>query len=405
MSAFAYKASTSSGKVVTGIIDAADPSAVRAKLEEMSYLPIEISSAKGKKPSLDLEIRNPFRRVSRQERLALTQQLASLVGAGIPLDRSVAILAELSENPVETEMLQDIHRSITGGSSMAEALEAHPRVFAPMYVNMVRVGETGGVLDLILKRLAEFMEQMEDLRSYVISSLMYPMVLVVVGGGSVAFLLTSVLPNFIDILEGEDATIPLTTQVLLQISELFRNYWWAGILAALVVTFALRSWRQTEQGRYGWDRFRMNVPGLGGVTRKLALARFARTLGTLTGSGVPILNALFIVKDVVGNEVISRAILRLHGGVREGEGIAQPLAETGVFPNMAIHMISVGEETGRLDKMLHQIADIYEADVRTTIKRLTALMEPLLLLVMAVVVGFIVLSIVTAMMSVTTSAG
>ncbi len=406
MTSFAYKAATAGGKTVAGVIDAANALEVRAKLDEMAYLPIEIKAEdEGGGVSLQMELRNPFQRVRRRDLLTFTQQLASLVGAGVPLARSLEILVELCGSPKLKEVLEEIHTDVTGGASLAEAFERHPKVFPPIYVNMVGVGETGGVLDTILARLAEFQAQMEDLRGYVVTSMMYPAVLAFVGGAAVTFLMTAVIPRFVGILEGMGQAIPLPTLILIRTSEAIRTYWWMAAALIAVIVLAVRYWRQTEAGKIGWDRFRMRIPGIGAVTRKLALARFARTLGTLSASGVPILNALFIVKDVVGNEVISQAILRLHGGVREGEGIAGPLAGTGVFPQMAIHMITVGEETGRLDAMLHQIADIYEADVRTSIQRLTALLEPIMILLMAVVVGFIVLSLVSAIMSVTTAAG
>jgi len=405
VSSFAYTAATAKGKTVTGVMDGTNVAEVRAKLEEMAYLPIEIKAEDGDGFSLQMELRNPFQRVRRRDLLGFTQQLAALVGAGVPLARSLEILVELCSAPKLREVLETVHRDVTGGASLAEAFEHHPRLFPPLYVNMVSVGEASGVLDTILERLAEFQEQMEDLRSYVVTSMMYPAVLALVGGGAVTFLMTAVIPRFVGILEGMGQAVPLPTLILIRSSDAIRSHWWVAALALAVLLLALRYWRQTEAGRIGWDRFQMRIPGLGGVTRKLALARFARTLGTLSASGVPILSALFIVKDVVGNEVISQAILRLHGAVREGEGIAGPLAGTGVFPRMALHMITVGEETGRLDIMLHQIADIYEADVRTSIRRLTALLEPIMILLMAVVVGFIVLSLVSAIMSVTTAAG
>jgi general secretion pathway protein F len=404
---FSYKAATASGKTVSGVIDAADISGVRAKLEEMACLPIEIKQGKGDGPSfsLDMEIRNPFQRVRRRDLLDATQHLSSLVGAGIPVDRSLEILANLSTNPKLQEVLSTIHSDVTGGASLAEAFGNHPRIFPPLYVNMVRVGETGGVLDIILKRLAEFMAQMEELRSYVVTSMIYPAVLALVGGSAVVFLMTTVIPRFVGILEGMGQAIPLPTLILIRTSDLIRGYWWVALLLTIAAWIALHYWKRSVSGALTWDRMRMATPGLGGVVQKLALARFSRTLGTLNGSGVPILDALFIVKDVVDNHVISQAIVQLHGRVREGEGIAGPLAETRVFPSMAIHMITVGEETGRLDTMLHQVADIYEADVRTSIQRLTALLEPMMIVIMAIIVGFIVLSLVSAIMSVTTAAG
>lgn len=405
MSRFTYKAANANGKMINGVLEAADAVAVRTKLEEMTCLPIEIKPEGGASFSFDMELRNPFQRVGRKDLLGVTQQLASLVGAGIPLDRSLGILEELNSNAKLREVLGNVHRDVTGGASLAEAFGNHPRVFPPIYINMVQVGETGGVLHTILVRLAEFMAQMEELRSFVVTSMMYPLVLLLVGGSSVTFLMTAVIPRFVGILEGMGEAVPLPTLILIRTSDAIRDYWWVAGLVLVVVVLATRYWRQTESGRLGWDRIRMATPGVGTVVRKLAVARFARTLGTLSSSGVPILEALFIVKDVVDNEVISRAILRLHGRVREGEGIAGPLADTGVFPSMAIHMITVGEETGRLDSMLHQVADIYETDVRTSIQRLTALLEPIMILFMAVLVGFIVLSLVSAIMSVTTAAG
>jgi general secretion pathway protein F len=297
-------------------------------------------------------------------------------------------------------VILDVLKQIKGGKSLAEALAAHPRQFSRLYVNMIRAGEAGGVLDVILQRLVEFERAADEMRSYLVAALIYPCLLTAVGLGSVGILFYFVIPQFGSIFEDVGAAIPPATQALLTVSRLSTSYWWVGVLGLLGAVFGLRWWVNTPKGSRAWDAIKLRIPLLGPTVLKMEIARFARTLGTLTASAVPLIAGVRIVQEVVRNQLIAEGISRIAAGAKRGEGVAKPMRDAGVFPPLAIHLVEVGEETGRLDKMLLQIADVYEKDVRTAVKGMTAVFEPAIILVMGVVVGAVVLSILMAIFSI-----
>jgi len=404
MAQFQYRAADGDGKVVEGTIDAQDVSAAAARLQERGLIPLKVGEAAAKRtglasislPNLSWKKRGPKSR----DLLVFTHEMSTLLAAGLPLDRSLSILADLSENPEMKRVVSEILQSVQRGKSLAESLGEHPKVFASLYVNMVRAGEIGGVLDQVLARLREYLESADELRGEVRSALVYPVILTIVALGSVTILLTYVLPKFATIFAQAGQALPLSTRFLLGLSDAMRSYWWAMLIAVGLLAAAFTHWTRTPAGRLRWDGLKLRMLLLGDLIRKLSVARFARTLGTLLRSGVPMLQALDIVRDVSGNVVLSKAIDQVKIGVRGGSGVSGPLGQTGVFPPLALQMISVGEETGRLDEMLVQVADYFDKEVRAQVKRLTSLLEPVLLLVGGVVVAFVVLSMFSAIFSI-----
>ncbi|MGH7402087.1 MAG: type II secretion system F family protein, partial [Candidatus Rokuibacteriota bacterium] len=334
--------------------------------------------------------------------VAFTQQLATLIEAGLPLDRALAIQAELAPTPRLRAITGDVLRGVQGGSSLADALgKHHPRPFSRLYINMVRAGEKGGVLETTLRRLAGFLEESQEFRDALVSALIYPVLLTGVGAAAVVFLMAFVIPRFARIFEDLGATIPLPTLILLEASGLIRRYWWLLALLAVGGVLASRMVLATARGRLGADRLLLRLPVAGEVIVKTEVARFTRILGTLLRSGVAMIPALAVVKDMLDNQVLARAVESLGDGARRGAGLAQPMAEAGAFPPLAVHMVRVGEETGRLEETLLQVAASLEADTRKLVKRLIALAEPCIILVMGLVVGFIVVAMLLAILSVT----
>jgi type II secretion system protein F len=403
MAQFQYRAADSDGKILEGTLEALEVGIAVARLQDRGLIPLRVAEAGPERTglaSISLPNFNWKRGVRAHDLLIFTHEMSTLLAAGLPLDRSLSILCELSERPEMKRVVGDVLQSVQRGKSLAEALAAHPRVFAPLYVNMVKAGEIGGVLDHVLQRLTDYLERADELRSEVRSALIYPVILSIVALGSVTILLTYVLPKFATIFAQAGQALPLSTRILLGLSDAMRSYWWAGILAGVLLGFGFAHYARTPAGRLQIDGIKLRVILLGDLFRKLAVARFARTLGTLLRSGVPMLQALDIVRDVTGNVVLAGAIDEVKVGVRGGSGVAAPLGRTAVFPPLALQMISVGEETGKLDEMLVQVAEYFDKEVRAQVKRLTSLLEPALLLVGGLVVGFVVLSMFSAIFSI-----
>ncbi|MBI2461974.1 MAG: type II secretion system F family protein [Candidatus Rokubacteria bacterium] len=397
MPVFTYRATDRVGRMIDGTMEAASRRAVVERLHREEYYPVAVESAEIRAGWRQLVPELPFQRVTSKDLLALTRELATLVDAGLPLDRALQILGELTGHPRLQRIVQDLTRSVRGGNSLAEALARHhPRPFSRLYINMVRAGEKGGVLEIALKRLTGFLEAAQELREAIVSALIYPTLLAVVGSGAVVFLLTFVLPRFAVIFADLGQALPLPTRILLAVSEGIQTYWWGLLLLGLLTLLGWRAATGTEAGRLAWDRWLLGTPLLGGLLLRLEVARFARTLGTLLQAGVPVLQALAVVKEVAVNRVVVEALERLHEGIKRGGGIASPLAASRVFPSLAVHMVRVGEETGRLEEMLSKVADVYEGEVRTAVKRLIAVLEPAIILTLGVVVLLIVVAILLA---------
>jgi general secretion pathway protein F len=399
MPEFLYKATTLGGETVEGLMDGKDEESIIQGLHRLGYIPIRITSTQERKPSLRLSSFLP-QRVGVKNLLIFTQELSTLISAGLPLDRSLGILGTLTENERLSEAVKDVLKRIEGGNSLAEALGNHPRIFPKLYVNMVKAGESGGFLEVILSRLAQYLQSTKEIRDYLISVMIYPLILMVVSGVSIVILMTFVIPRFARIFSDMGQAIPLSTQIMLSISYSIKSYWWIGLGIILMIYLGLRIYNQDEERRLRWDKFKLRWVAIGDLIKKVEVARFSRTLGTLIQSGVSILPALNLVKEISQNRVISRSIAYVHDRLREGKAISKSLEEAGVFPPLAVHLISVGEETGKLDAMLIKVAESYEENVRNTIKRFVSLLEPLIILVMGAVVGFIVISMLLAIFSI-----
>ncbi len=399
MAQYLYKAATLDGQTVEGFMDGRDEENIVQNLHQLGYIPIRIISTQEKRPSLRLSSFLP-QRVGLKSLLTFTQELSTLISAGLPLDRSLSILGSLTENERLRETVKDVLKRIEGGNSLAEALGNHPRIFSKLYVNMVKAGESGGFLEVILSRLALYLQNTKEIKDYLISVMIYPLILTMVSGVSIAILATFVIPRFARIFSDMGQAIPLPTQMVLSLSHYIRNYWWVGLGILVAIYLGLRAYNQNEERRLRWDRFKLKWIAVGELIKKIEVARFSRTLGTLLQSGVSILPALNLVKEISQNRVISRSITHVHDRLREGKAISKSLEEAEVFPPLAVHMIGVGEETGRLDEMLIKIAETYEENVRNTVKRFVSLLEPLIIVVMGAVVGFIVISMLLAIFSI-----
>jgi general secretion pathway protein F len=400
---FAYRAADQRGQTIDGVMDAPDARSVVERLQRDAYFPIKIAPQESPRRLLGLAWpERGRRRIPGRDLVSLTQQLATLLEAGLPLDRVLAIQAELAPSARLRAILGDVLRSVQGGSSLADALgKHHPRPFSRLYINMVRAGEKGGVLETTLRRLAGFLEESQEFRDALVSALIYPALLTGVGAAAVVFLMAFVIPRFATIFKDLGATIPLPTLILLELSGLVQHYWWLLALVTVGGVLASRMVLATPRGRLAADRLLLAVPVVGEVIVKTEVARFTRILGTLLKSGVGMIPALAVVQAMLANRVLAGAAEGLGDGARRGAGLAQPMAAAKVFPPLTVHMVRVGEETGRLEEMLLQVAATFEADTRKLVKRLVALAEPCIILVMGLVVGFIVVAMLMAILSVT----
>ena len=336
----------------------------------------------------------------RRDILFFTQEISTLLNAGIPLDRALSISTELTERHQFRAVVADVLRLIKGGKSFADALSAYPDHFSELYINMVRAGEASGSLGIIFMRLAEFERTRDDLRGYIVSSLIYPALLAAVGLGSIAVLLNFVVPRFASVFEETRMKMPLPTKVLLETSRYVQTYGWMVLLGLTVAGVALYTYIRTPGGRLWWDTLRLKIPLLGDALRKAETARFARAMGTLVANSVPLVQSLGIAGATLNNRKIAGSLDAVAQGVKRGEGIATPLKRTAVFPALAGHLLTVGEETGKLDEMFNRMADIYENDTRVAIRRFTSLFEPLVILVMGLIVGVMILSMLLAITSI-----
>ncbi|MDA8083401.1 MAG: type II secretion system F family protein [Nitrospiraceae bacterium] len=393
MAVYSYKATTPDGTLVEGVIEAADEQVAVERLRNSGVIPLKVSAPR------DGTRTGFFSRSAKGDILTFTSELSSLLGAGLPLDRSLNILADISESPEMKGIIKEILKSIREGSAFSDALQKHPRTFPKLYVNMIRAGESGGVLDVVLDKLNEFLESSKELKDHIFSALIYPVILLSVGGMSIIVLLVYVLPKFSVIFAEMGTTMPLSTRMIIGASDAVKYYWWMLLAGGAGLWFVFRNWVRTEEGRLRWDAFKLKL--LGDLIRKIETARFTRTLGTLLQSGVPLLQALNNSKDIINNRVIAESINEVARGAKEGKGIADPLTKADVLPALALSMIKVGEETGQLDVMLLKVASTYERSLRVAIKRFISFLEPALILGMGLVIGFIVMSMLMAIFSIT----
>ena len=416
MARFKFTALDSKGKEVHGEIEADSQSVAMARIKEKQYFPTKIeelaagaaapaqrkAAAKG---GMNMEIKLPkFMRggVKTKQLTTFTRQLSTLVNAGLPLMRAMRVLQRQEKNVALREAVAQMAESIESGSTFAEALAAHPKIFDRLFVNMVKAGEVGGVLDVVLARLAEFQEKAEKIKGKVKSAMTYPVVVLVMALSILTFLMMFIVPKFADIfadLMGGKG-MPVLTQFVMNASDTMVHRFPVVIAVIVALVVIIKLLAKTNKGRIMLDQFKLHAPVFGTLISKNSISRFTRTLGTLMAAGVPVLQALNIVKETVGNEVISKAVATIHDAVKEGENMAPPIASSKVFPPMVVSMVEVGEETGALPDMLMKIADSYDDDVDNAVAAMTSIIEPLLIIFLAVVVGTIVIALFMPLVSI-----
>jgi general secretion pathway protein F len=400
MPVYEYTALNKKGKNVSGVIDAEGASAARQKIRADGNFPVSIDEIKGATGRKTIKIHAPrslartFSRIRPAEVTIMTRQLATLVGAGFPLVSAIDTLIPQTKSPTFTKVLTQIKDAVVEGSSFASALSQYPSAFSQLYVNMVRAGESSGTLEIVLERLADFNEKQQALKSKLQASLAYPILMACIGVLVLILLMTFVIPNITSIFEDMHQTLPTPTIILIGISELFKSFWWILLILLAGGIFAFKSVAKTEKGRRGIDRTKLRLPIFGVLTKKLAAARFARTLGSLLDNGVSMMPALEIVKNIAGNVIIAETVEAAAISVEKGRGLGDSLADASVIPNLAIQMIQVGEQSGELEQMLIKVADVFEREVESSVVSMTSLLEPLMIVLMAMVVAFIVMSII-----------
>lgn len=405
MAVFEYKGFDAGGKSVQGIVDADSPKAARAKLRKQNTFATEVweqkagAATRGSGLKIEVDFSRFFQRVSTQDIATMTSQLATLVGSGIPMVEALSALVDQVENPLLKRVLVEIRQDVNEGDQLARAMRKHPKVFSSLYINMVGAGEQSGALDIVLRRLTDYTESQVKLQGKVTSAMMYPLLMGGVSALIVIGLFVGVIPRIRRIFDSFNAGLPLITRVMLGISDFLASYWWlVGLLIGGMVYGAWR-WVRTPQGRKKWHRWKLTMPIFGKVNRLVAVSRFCRTLSTLLDSGVPILTAVGIVKNVVENDILAEAIENAGKNIREGQSIAGPLKESGEFPPLVTHMIAIGEKTGELEPMLGKVSDSYDQQVENMLGAMTSLLEPILILTMGGVVAIVALSILLPMLN------
>lgn len=399
---FTYKATDSAGKIFKGVLEAADDKSALDELDGLGYIPIAIKPATGGKSGgasgIFVSLPALFSRARSRDVASFTQDLATLLKAGLPIDAALQILIDTDTTPFGDTVREVLH-TVQKGHYLSDALARHPELFNQFYVNMVKAGETGGVLDDVLGRLGEFLESSQELRDYVKSAMLYPVFLLGVGTLSIIVLLTFVIPRFSVIFQDMGTAIPASARLLLAVSGFLQSWWWLLLGGVVVLAAAFRFHTTSGPGRTQLDRLKLRLPLLGDLIKKQEIARFSRTLGTLLHSNVPILQALELVREIISNQIIAESLETVHRRVKEGGKLARSMTEIGFFPPMAIQMITVGEETGKLDQMLLRVADSYEKIVRSMVKKYVGLLEPVMILGMGVMIGGIVITMLMGIFS------
>jgi len=399
MPLFEYKAVAPSGETVQGTMEAASVDLVVLKLQEAGNIPLQARESGAGGLSL-FNLRLGRRGMNTREVGQFTQQLSTLLGAGLPLDRSLQVLIDLSENERIRRTVMEIRDRVREGGSLSDALEEQHGTFNRLFVNMVRAGEIGGTLDTTLARLTDYLERSRDLKDSVVSALIYPILLLVLAAGSLILLLVYVIPQFTPIFEELGGDLPLITKIVLGVGSVLQNFWWAMALIVFAAVYWFRKMLADPERRLAWDQRVLATRWVGDLVAKMETARLTRTLGTLLTNGVPLLSALSIARNVITNTVLQQDVNNAAREVKTGGGLARNLAKAERFPRLALQMISVGEETGQLDAMLLKVSDTYDIEVRNTIDRLLSVFTPVVTLFLAVLIGTIVMSVLVAILSI-----
>lgn len=408
MPVFEYKALSAAGKAVQGLKEAESPKALRTALKRDGVFLTEVLGEQQQQAQARRDVnvkRWVVGRVSAEDLAVMTRQMAVLIHAGIPLVEALSALVEQVEHERLKRVVSDVKQRVNEGASLADAMAGHPRVFNGLFVNMIRAGESSGALDVVLVRLSDFTESQARLRSKIVATMIYPVAMLVIGTLVLGALFTVVIPKITKIFEDTKAVLPWTTKALIGFSTFMASYWWAVLALVILGIWGFLRWKASVPGRARWDRFKLTVPVFGRLIRTIAIGRFSRTLATLLKSGVPLLSAMDIVKNVVGNVRLAEVIEQARVSIQEGESIAAPLKRSGEFPPLVHHMVAVGERSGSLEEMLGNVADAYEDQVETTVAALTSLLEPFMIVGMGVVVAFIVFSILMPILQINSLAG
>jgi general secretion pathway protein F len=409
MPVFAYKGYNAQGRSVAGTRDAENDRTIKQLLRRDGVFVTELreTGATSKKDTATkkLEIKFFAERVSAQELAIATRQLATLIGAGIPLVDSLGALVEQVEHEHFRSVWSDVRQRVNEGAGFGDSLATYPKIFSGLFVNMVRAGETSGALDVVLTRLADFTESQAELRSKIFATMFYPIIMLVMAVVVVGILFTFVIPKITKIFEAQKgAALPLPTQVLILMSSLTKDYWFIGLPVIILSVIGFQRFINSKRGRPWWDEIVLKVPVFGPLVRMLAVTRFSRTLATLLGAGVPVLTAFDIVKNVVQNTVLAKVIDTARDCVKEGETIAAPFKRSGQFPPIVVHMIAVGEKSGQLEEMLNNVARAYEVQADARLRALTSVLEPVMIIVLGIIVAFIVFSVILPMLQISSFA-
>ncbi len=391
MTVYSYKAKNQQGELVSGTLDMEDEGSVAANLDKLGYSVLEIGSANTASSVGDWLDR--FRGLKKQEVILFTRQLATLIRSGMPLLPSLSTICEQTTNKKFKVILEDVRQSVQNGESLSDAMAKYPAVFSELFVSMIKVGEAGGIMDQVLDRLATLSTQEMEIQSRITSAMTYPIVLVVLSFLIVNFILVGVLPKFVLVFRASDAALPLPTQIVLAASFIVRKFWLLILAVSGAAIYYFRKYIKTEGGRLWFHRLLLKIPLFGELYTKIQVSRFTRTLSTLTSSGVPILQALAVVEKTIVNRVIQKAIQDIRSAITAGSSLVEPFKASGIFSPMVVQMVSIGEKSGKIDQMLEEIALFYDPEIEYTIKNMTALLEPFMLLAMGLMVAFIALSV------------
>jgi general secretion pathway protein F len=400
MASFEYKAANSAGEIVNGVLTGSSRANVIQQLQSLGHIPIRVDESAATAEGRKFEIQWRKQRVTDEDVGDFTRALATLLQAGLPLDRALAILVSLADKEPVAEMLGAIRERVKEGATLADAMEAQDGVFSRFYISLLRAGESGGALEVILERLADHLESAKEMRSALTSALIYPAILVVVAVVSIFILLGYVVPQFTEMFEGVGEALPLPTRITIAVGEGLQAHGWLLIVLIGASFWFLRRQLADPASAYKWHAGLLRVPVIGEIVVKMEVARFAHTLSTLLGNGIPLLKALAIVRDTMGNRVLADGIERVTGGLKEGQSLADPLSEVPHFSPFAVHMIRVGEESGELESILQNVAVTFDRDTQVTIKRAMTLLEPLLILLLGVVIAAVIISILIAILSI-----
>lgn len=403
MPTFSYKAITPTGAAKEGVLEAASEAQVLESLHAQGLIPVKIQAGRIGNTATEATAKKSRRlfgaqKIKPEDIMALTQQMSTMLRAGLPLDRALGILLEISDKPAVQTLVQGIQTQVRSGKRFADALEESGK-FSRFYINMVRAGEAGGSIDDALARLVDYMTRAKELRGTVISALIYPAILAFVAVVSIIALLTFVVPQFAQMFSDMGGELPTITRIVMATADTLKNYWWAVLGGFLLILLSVQYVLTNEKARIGLDRSMLRWPLVGGLIGKIEMARFSRSLGTLLHNGVPLLGALKIAKNTVSNRVMAAAVEESADSLKQGESLTRTLLSKGVFPPYALHMLRVGEETGRMEELLREVADIYDDEVKTAVKQMLALLEPILILIMALAILVIIGSVLLPMIN------